>query len=268
LSAQERDRGSANAASDDEADALGNRNDIECAGLVTGNPAQGYQSLAARLVWPALLGGAVALLSAAGGWGLATERSELKNLILNLEKKQSREIAASKDRKTAIATLQRENLSLTLQLQSLSRKHRAVINQIENLQLLPSEMTNEIVFDSSSHSAPQEKAMKNADSSVARSGSESDVSVSPEVNPVMGELWFVNFGAYPRVDAARTWSLRLREKGHSTVIQDVMTAEGENLYRLRVVNLPSRAAAKVLAAQLEDDYNLEPLWFGKDPDPF
>lgn len=268
MSAQKRDHSGSSAAPDDKADALAKRNDIECAGLITRDPEQGYQSLQGRLVCPALLGVAVALVSGAVGWGLATERSELKSVILNLEKKQEREVAASQDRKTAIATVEGKNLSLMLQLQSVSREHQAMINEIENLQRLSSELTSEIMLDSRGQTAPSNKTSKNGAANAASNVSESDVSALPEINPVTGELWFVNFGVYPRVDAARTWSLRLRKRGLSTAIHDVITADGESLYRLQVINLPSRVAAKVLASQLEDDYNLAPLWFGKDPDPF
>ena len=215
-----------------------------------------------------MLGAALVLLSGVGGWGLATERSELKNLILNLEKEQSREIAAAKGRKKALVALEGENLSLTLRLQSLSRKHQAALNEIAKLRLLSAEITDKIVSDSFSHAAPPDSTVKNDDASVATNNSGSNVSVSPEVNLATGGPWFVNFGTYPRVDTARAWSLRLQEKGHSTVILDVMTAERENLYRVRVINLSSIAVAKVLASQLERDYHLEPLSFGQDPNSF
>lgn len=267
LSAQERDHSGSNAAPDDKADAVAKRNDIECAGLITRDPEQGYQSMQSRLVWPALLGVAVALLSGAVGWGLATERYELKSEILNLEKKQEREVAASQDRKTAIAAVEGENLSLVLQLQSLSRKHQAAIDKIRNLQLLSSDTTSEIVVDSSGHITPPDKTMKDGDADVAAPVNEPDISVSPEVNPVTDGLWFINFGTFQRVDVARTWSLRLREKGHSTVIHDIKNAERGNLYRVRVTNLPSRDVANVLASQLQEDYNLEPLWVEQEPNP-
>ena len=234
---------------------------------MTRNPGQGYQSQTGRLVWPVLLGAAVAMVSGAVGWGLAIEHSELKSVILNLEKTQAREVAASQDRKTAIATVEGENLSLMLQLQSLSREHQATINEIENLQRLSSELTSEVIFDSRGQTVPLDRTIKTSDANAANNVSKADVSVLPEANPVTGELWFINFGVYPRVDAARTWSLRLREKGHSTLIHDVMTAEGESFYRLRVINLPSRAAAKILASQLEADYNLGPLSFEQDSNP-
>jgi len=264
VSAQERDHSGTNAASYDEAHALNKRNDIESVSLITKDPEKGYQSRAGRLVWRALLGIAVALVSGAGGWGLATDRAELKSRILHLEKMQSQEIAARQDRKKAIATLENKNLDLKLELQSLSRRHQAAINEIDSLQSFLSATKNQVVVDSAGYTAPRDKTMKNGGADTAKPVTEADVSVLPEVNPVTGEHWFVNFGLYPRVDAARAWSLRLREKGHSTVIQDVTTAEGESLYRLQVINLPSRAAAKVLASQLEADYSLEPLWFGQD----
>lgn len=265
MSGQERDHRDVNAASYDKAEALDNRNYSECADVISADPEQVYRSQTGRSVWPALLGVAVALVSGAGGWGLATDRAELKSRILHLERMQSREIAAKQDRKLAIATLESKKWGLELELQSLSRKHQAAIDKIENLRLLSSDTTSEIFVDSSGHITPPDKTMKDGDADVTAPVNEPDVSVSAKVDPVTDGLWFINFGTFHRVDVARTWSLRLREKGHSTVIHDIKNAERENLYLVRVTNLPSRDAANALASQLQEDYNLEPLWVEQEP---
>lgn len=77
-----------------------------------------------------------------------------------------------------------------------------------------------------------------------------------------GGDWFVNFGSYGQLSAAKAWQSRLQPPAG-----DVITAEGERegrtFYRVRVVNLPDKATAEKVARALEAEYDLSRLWVGQ-----
>ena len=75
--------------------------------------------------------------------------------------------------------------------------------------------------------------------------------------------WFVNIGAYASEQSAENWSLRLQNSGYDVVVQEIQTAEGKTLTRVRLTGFGSKAAAQSVATELEADYGTGPLWVGQ-----
>jgi cell division septation protein DedD len=75
--------------------------------------------------------------------------------------------------------------------------------------------------------------------------------------------WFVNIGAYASELSAENWSLRLHNSGYDAVVEDVRTAEGRMLKRVRLTGFDSEDAAQSVAIELEADYGTGPLWVGQ-----
>ena len=75
--------------------------------------------------------------------------------------------------------------------------------------------------------------------------------------------WFVNIGAYASELSAENWSLRLQNSGYDAVVEDVRTAEGKMLKRVRLTGFDSEEAAQSVAIELEVDYGTGPLWVGQ-----
>ena len=75
--------------------------------------------------------------------------------------------------------------------------------------------------------------------------------------------WFVNIGAYASELSAENWSLRLQNSGYDVVVEDVRTAEGKMLKRVRLTGFDSEEAAQSVAIELEADYGTGPLWVGQ-----
>ena len=75
--------------------------------------------------------------------------------------------------------------------------------------------------------------------------------------------WFVNVGAYASEQTAENWSLRLQNSGYDVVVQEIQTAAGKTLKRVRLTGFDSKAAAQNVATELEADYGTGPLWVGQ-----
>ena len=75
--------------------------------------------------------------------------------------------------------------------------------------------------------------------------------------------WFVNIGAYASELSAENWSLRLQNSGYDAVLEDVRTADGKMLKRVRLIGFDSEEAAQSVAIELEVDYGTGPLWVGQ-----
>jgi cell division protein FtsN len=75
--------------------------------------------------------------------------------------------------------------------------------------------------------------------------------------------WFVNFGSYAARNMAETWATRLHP-GAGKVVIAASTSDGKTLYRVRVVGLADREAARKVASKLEADMRVSELWVGKE----
>jgi hypothetical protein len=73
----------------------------------------------------------------------------------------------------------------------------------------------------------------------------------------------VNFGSYAARNMAETWATRLHP-GAGKVVIAASTSDGKTLYRVRVVGLADREAARKVASKLEADMRVSELWVGKE----
>ena len=75
--------------------------------------------------------------------------------------------------------------------------------------------------------------------------------------------WFVNFGSYGQRAIAQRWIERLDVTGGTVVLQEA-AADGEPVYRVRIIGLETKSLADKLARALESEYQLPALWIGRD----
>ena len=73
--------------------------------------------------------------------------------------------------------------------------------------------------------------------------------------------WFVNFGSYSQQAVATDWATRL-EPSYGKVIVAPASANGKTVYRVRVVDLASKAEAERISTRLQQEYQLPTLWVG------
>ena len=219
-----------------------------------------------RSAWPMLVGGVALVLLGFGGWDLYQERATLQARVVELERNQSRaKQAVEVDAKT-LAALEADNAALTLQLDNLYRDYDTAMAGLAKLQRDAEEVANlrevsganpddeATTFSESEDSGPVELESL----SPASTGPISDENVAGSA----GE-WFVNIGAYASEQSAENWSLRLQNSGYDVVVQEIQTAAGKTLTRVRLTGFGSKAAAQSVATELEAVYGTGRLWVGQ-----
>ena len=213
-----------------------------------------------------LVGGVALVLLGFGGWDLYQERATLRARVVELERNQSRaKQAVEVDAKT-LAALEADNAALTLQLDNIYRDYDTAMAELAKLQSDAEEVADRveenranpdyeaITFSESEASSPVELESL----SPASTAPISDESVAGSSGD-----WFVNIGAYASEQSAENWSLRLQNSGYDVVVQEIQTAQGKTLTRVRLTGFGSKAAAQRLATALEADYGTGPLWVGQ-----
>ena len=223
-------------------------------------------SVERRSAWPMLVGGVALVLIGFGGWDLYQERATLQARVVELEQNQSRaKQAVEVDAKT-LAALEADNAALTLQLDNLYRDYDTAMAELAKLQ-----SDAEAVADRREESGANPDDEATTDSESEDSGPVELESLSPaSTAPISDESvagsagdWFVNIGAYASEQSAENWSLRLQNSGYDVVVQEIQTAEGKTLTRVRLTGFGSKAAAQSVATELEADYGTGPLWVGQ-----
>ena len=219
-----------------------------------------------RSAWPMLVGGVALVLIGFGGWDLYQERATLQARVVELERNQSRaKQAVEVDAKT-LAALEADNAALTLQLDNLYRDYDTAMAELAKLQ-----SDAEAVADRREESGgnPDDEATtvsESKDSGPVELESLSPASTAPISDESVARSagdWFVNIGAYASEQSAENWSLRLQNSGYDVVVQEIQTAEGKTLTRVRLTGFSSKAAAQSVATELEADYGTGPLWVGQ-----
>ncbi len=219
-----------------------------------------------RSAWPMLVGGVALVLLGFGGWDLYQERATLQARVVELERNQSRAKQAVEVDAETLAALEADNAALTLQLDNLYRDYDTAMAELAKLQSDAEEVANRTeesranrddeaaTFSDSEDSGPVELEKL----SPASTAPTSDESVAGSA----GE-WFVNIGAYVSEQSAENWSLRLQNSGYDVVVQEIQTADGKTLTRVRLTGFGSKTAAQSVATELEADYGTGPLWVGQ-----
>lgn len=209
-----------------------------------------------RSLWPVLTVACALILVIIGSWGAITERSSLTARIAELVS------AATK-------TPQRGDLSGSEE-QSLRDENQQLSNQLDELRVQLSNMAQELAEletalpSELATSQPQESVATTVNNEVANARANQDQTVGDtsgeEAN--IGD-WFVNVAAYSQASAAQSWVDKLTASIDENVVSSRVVVNEKTLYRVRVVGLGDRAAAKAMASRLENSYNIGPLWVGK-----
>ena len=213
-----------------------------------------------------LVGGVALVLIGFGGWDLYQERATLQARVVELERNQSRaKQAVEVDAKT-LAALEADNAALTLQLDNLYRDYDTAMAELAKLQSDAGEVADR---NEESGANPDDEATavsESEDSGPVELESLSPASTGPISDENVAESageWFVNIGAYASEQSAENWSLRLQNSGYDVVVQEIQTAEGKTVTRVRLTGFGSKAAAQTVATELEADYGTGPLWVGQ-----
>lgn len=190
------------------------------------------------------------MLLAAGGYGIIQQRAatqeELRELRARLANAISTEQAA--DDREALRVLREENSQLLGQLESLRRDNGRLADTVAGLE------------------SQLQAQVEAADEAVRQARERPVVAEKPtpptEERAAAGGDWFVNFSSYRDRAIAEAWRGKLQPSAGSVV---VATAEsgGRPLFRVRVVDLASREQAQAVARELEQEYQLEKLWVGR-----
>ena len=223
-------------------------------------------SLERRSAWPMLVGGGALVLIGFGGWDLYQERATLQARVVELEQNQSRaKQAVEVDAKT-LAALEADNAALTLQLDNLYRDYDTAMAELAKLQSDAEAVADRREESGANPDDEATTASESEDSGPVELESLSPASTAPiSDESVAGSPgdWFVNIGAYASEQSAENWSLRLQNSGYDVVVQEIQTAEGKTLTRVRLTGFGSKAAAQSVATELEADYGTGPLWVGQ-----
>ena len=223
-------------------------------------------SVERRSAWPMLVGGVALVLIGFGGWDLYRERATLQARVVELEQNQSRaKQAVEVDAKT-LAALEADNAALTLQLDNLYRDYDTAMAELAKLQSDAGAVADRREESGANPDDEATTASESEDSGPVELESLSPASTAPiSDESVAGSPgdWFVNIGAYASEQSAENWSLRLQNSGYDVVVQEIQTAEGKTLTRVRLTGFGSKAAAQSVATELEADYGTGPLWVGQ-----
>ena len=223
-------------------------------------------SIERRSAWPMLVGGVALVLIGFGGWDLYQERATLQARVVELEQNQSRaKQAVEVDAKT-LAALEADNAALTLQLDNLYRDYDTAMAELAKLQSDAEAVADRREESGANPDDEATTASESEDSGPVELESLSPASTAPiSDESVAGSPgdWFVNIGAYASEQSAENWSLRLQNSGYDVVVQEIQTAEGKTLTRVRLTGFGSKAAAQSVATELEADYGTGPLWVGQ-----
>ncbi len=219
-----------------------------------------------RSAWPMLVGGVAMVLIGFGGWDLYQERATLQARVVELERNQSRARQAVEVDAKTLAALEADNAALTLQLDNLYRDYDTAMAEFAKLQSDAEEVANRREESRANRDDEATTVSESEDIGPVELESLSPASTAPisdeNVAGSAGE-WFVNIGAYASEQSAENWSLRLQNSGYDVVVQEIQTAEGKTLTRVRLTGFGSKAAAQSLATELEADYGTGPLWVGQ-----
>ena len=199
--------------------------------------------------WPLglVIVGVVALvLLAAGGYGVIQQRSatqeEIRQLQATLATAASpADVAASRE---ALREMEVRNKNLESTTDRLTLENRRLSDTVAGL----------------------EKQLTAQQEALSRATAPKPAAAKPAPKPASttaGGDWFVNFSSYSQRSVAENWAKKLKPSAGKAVVA-ASSKDGKTFYRVRIVGLTDRAAARKVAGQLELAYKLPPLWVGSD----
>ncbi len=223
---------------------------------------------------PGLLIAAVAaiVLLSFGGYGIVKERSELREEITRLQAELAvpvRPSAGNAETRLALRRIEQRNDELRATIATLKQENQRLQASLAEQQSAAAEMT-----DSTAGNLKTQEPVTNPVALVAAAEPANTIPVEPitdtavagpssPANAGANDTWFVNFSSYSQRANAQSWADRLTpESGRVTVVPGVRN--NRTYYRVRVVDLESKAAASQVARQLEREHKLSGLWVGTD----
>ncbi|MFT6286308.1 MAG: cell division septation protein DedD [Alcanivorax sp.] len=205
------------------------------------------------------------LLLAGGGYGVMQQRSAMQEEIRDLRAQLA--TAANPAEVTSSRDAQREliesNAELESKLDLLTLENRRLSDTTEGLQgQLEAQRLAAITLEEARAAARKQSALR---SSVAAVPGAAPAAASTAATPAaIGKsgAWFVNFGSYSQQPVASDWAMRL-QKTYGQVVVAPASANGKTVYRVRVIDVTSKARADAISIQLQEQYNLPTLWVGR-----
>lgn len=207
------------------------------------------------------------LLLAGGGYGVMQQRAEMQEEIRDLRAQlataaQPQQVTDSRDAQRELNAL---NAQLQEQLDSITLENRQLTDTVAGLEnQLEGQRQAAIKLEEARAAARQKAATGSAAPAPAV-----PVAPKPASKPAATTAaasttgtWFVNFGSYSQQSVATGWATKL-EPSYGKVIVAPATANGKTVYRVRVVDLPSKAEANSVSSRLQQEYKLPTLWVGR-----
>lgn len=202
------------------------------------------------------------LLLVIGGYGVIQQRSATQEELRQL--RAALATAANPDdvsaSRAALQALKDANAELTANAEALTLYNRRLTDTVAGLgaQL----EAQEAALTKTTASAKESTKPAATPKPVTPQPTAPQPAISANTETTAGD-WFVNFGSYAVPAMAETWATRLRPTDGRVIIAK-STKDGKTIYRVRVVDLTSKGAAKEVARNLETAMGVSALWVGSD----
>ncbi|MFT6957287.1 MAG: cell division septation protein DedD, partial [Halieaceae bacterium] len=200
-----------------------------------------------------------------GGYGVMQQRSAMQEEIRDLRAQLA--TAANPAEVTSSRDAQREliesNAELESKLNLLTLENRQLSDTTEGLQgQLEAQRLAAITLEEARAAARKQSALRSSVAAVPGAApAAASTAPTPEPSGKSG-AWFVNFGSYSQQPVASDWAMRL-QKTYDQVVVAPASANGKTVYRVRVIDVTSKARADEISIQLQEQYNLPTLWVGR-----
>ena len=210
------------------------------------------------------------LLLSGGGYGVMQQRSAMQEEIRELRAQLA--TAANPAEVTSSRDAQRElvesNAELENKLDALTLENRQLSDTVEGLEgQLEARRLAAIKLEEARTAARKQAASRSSvavapKAAPAKPAAPTAQKATPTPATGSSGTWFVNFGSYSQQPVASDWAMRL-QKTYGRVVVAPASANGKTVYRVRVVDVSSKARADEISSQLQEQYKLPTLWVGR-----
>ena len=207
------------------------------------------------------------LLVAGGGWGVMQQRAAMQMEIREL--RGSLATAVSPDEAVADREARRQLKEEKEELDDI-----VDLLQLENRQLSDTVEGLETQLSTQQVAAPKQIAPRQVAPTPNKT---TPVITEPAPAPAVkqtpreptvastGSYWFVNFGSYSQQITAENWATKLKP-AEGRIIVGPTERGGKTLFRVRIVDVSSKAKADAIASELQLAHKTPKLWVGKHSD--
>ncbi|PLW83943.1 hypothetical protein CWI75_00875 [Kineobactrum sediminis] len=210
-----------------------------------------------RAVGLAFITATVVGLVAFNAYTLVSENASLKTEIQRLQ--------IQLDTATSPAAPSAEAVADEELRRSLMQRNESLENELANLEQgyvrLETELTDTLAAYKANNAALEEELLASRQQQAATVDPTPPTEAAGPINDT--GAWFVNFGSYGQRALAQRWSEQLNVSTGTVILQEAV-ADGEAVYRVRVVGLATKSRADELARTLASKHQLPALWVGRD----